>query len=181
MRRKPALAGSLLPDYDAAVVAIAHMTLTAFVLGTATAVLGTGRVTIPLVLSTTLVWSFVPVLQLLTGLWLLSGYRGRRGAAIGSYFKTDVYWSLWILGFAAAAIAIPDFWSVVGYALLTCAVPIVLTARALVRLRLQLFRDRPNAATRRVVIHQALTHAMVVLYIGWAVALWPRLLPMVNR
>jgi hypothetical protein len=151
------------------------MALTALVIGTAAAVLGTGRVTVPLLLSTTVVWAWVPVVQLFTGLLLVRGAGGRRAEALAAYFATGVYWSVWILAFSAVMVLAPRPFSIFYMAVATVVAPIALTAQALARLRRERFGDTRAAAWRRVLAHQALTHAVLVLYIGWAIALWPRI------
>ena len=152
-----------------------HMALNALVIGTVAAVLGTGRVTIPLVASTTVMWSWVPVVQLLTG-YLFVGRVPRRGEALTEYFETGVYWAVWLLLFALVILVAPQPFAIVSYALATAFVPVFLTARALTRLRRHRCGERASVARRRVFLHQAVTHTIVVGYFAWAVALWPRLL-----
>lgn len=159
---------------------IREMLLTALVLGTATAVHGTGRVTIPLIVSTTVVWSWVPIVQLLTGLLVVRG-AADRSSALASYFSTGRYWSLWILTFTAVLLLTPAVWSVFFYAVATSIIPILLTARSLIAWRQQVFGDTRAAAKRRVLTHQAITHAVLLLYVAWAIALWPRLMPVVDK
>lgn len=156
---------------------IGYMALTALVMGTAAAVLGTGRVTVPLVLSTTLVWSWVPVVQLLTGLVLVQGRGPARRVALTHYFATGRYWLIWVLCIAVILLLLPDphLWVWLDYLLLTFLLPATLTARALRRMRRELFGDSPAAARWSVAAHQVITYSIVVLYIAWAVALWPRL------
>ena len=162
---------------------IGYMLLTAVVMGAAAAVLGTGRVTVPLILSTTLVWSWLPVVQLLTGMVVvgtpLDFTRGKspRNGALTRYFATGRYWSGWILCIAVILLLLPDprLWVWVDYLLLTFLIPATLTARALTRLRRELFGDAPSAARRRVLLHQVITFSIIVLYISWAVAMWARL------
>lgn len=156
---------------------IGYMALTALVIGTAAGVSGTGRVTVPLVLSTTLIWSWVPVVQLLTGMVVVQGRGPARGVALMQYFATGRYWSIWILCIAVILLLLPDpqLWMWLDYLLLTFLVPATLTARSLRRMRRELFGDSPAAARWRVAAHQLITYSIVVLYIAWAVALWPRL------
>jgi hypothetical protein len=154
---------------------VGHMALTALVIGTVAAVLGTGRVTVPLIVSTTAMWSWVPVVQLLTG-YLFVGRVPRRGEALIQYFETGWYWATWMLALAVVILLAPKPFAVLYYAVATAIVPAVLTARALVRFRRQRHGERPAIAWRRVLVHQAVTHAIVVAYFAWAVALWPRLL-----
>ena len=150
------------------------MALTAVVVGTAMAVLGTGRVTIPLILSTAVLWSFVPILQLLTGLVLTTGRGPSRGEALAAYFATGHYWSIWILAITAVLLVVPEALSIFDCLALSSLVPAVLTARALARLRRQMFGDTAASARRWVMLHQGITHVMLVSYVVWAIALWPR-------
>ena len=156
------------------VIVVGQMALTALVVGTVAAVLGTGRVTVPLLVSTTVMWSWVPVVQLLTGL-VFVGRVPRRGEAVKEYFETGSYWTVWLLTFAAVVLLAPKPFAILFYAVATALVPAVLTARALARLRRLRFGDRPSAAWRRTLLHQAVTHGVVIGYFAWAVALWPRL------
>ena len=157
------------------VIVLGYMGLTALVVGTVSAVLGTGRVTLPLILSTTLMWSWVPVVQLLTG-YLFIGRVPRRSEALAQYFETGKYWLVWMLVFAAAVLLAPRPFAILFYVVATSVVPLVLTARALARVRRQRFGERASVAWRRVLVHQAVTHGIVVGYFAWAVALWPRLI-----
>lgn len=154
---------------------IRRMALTALVIGTAMAAVGTGRVTLPLILSTTVLWSFVPVLQLLTGLILVHGRGPSRREALAAYFATGHYWAIWILGMSALLLLVPSAFGIWPRLALSFVVPSVLTARALARLRWRLFGDTHAAAWRRVMFHQAITHLMIWVYFSWAVALWTRL------
>ena len=159
------------------VVVVGYMALTALVIGTVAAVLGTGRVTVPLIVSTTLMWSWVPVVQLVTG-YLFIGRVPRRGEALADYFDTGRYWAIWMLALAALALLAPNPFSLLIYAAATAVVPMVLTARALARLRRQRFGEYGPVVWRRVLAHQVATHAILVAYFAWAVALWPRILAM---
>ncbi len=77
---------------------LGYMALVALVIGTSVSAAATERVTLSLVLTSALAWSFVPLLQLGTGLWLVrSAGAGRRVAALERYFETHRPWSLFIL------------------------------------------------------------------------------------
>lgn len=153
---------------------LARMALTPVVIGTAASVMGTGRVTMSLVASTALCWSFVPVLQLLTGLLLVRG-AAAKGSALARYFATDRYWSSWMLALAAVVLLMPNPGGVVLYLLGTAVVPLLLTARALVWLRRDLSGDSRAAARTIVVLHQTITILLILAYAMWAGALWPRI------
>ena len=158
----------------------ASMALTALILGTATAVAATGRVTAALVVSGAVMWSFVPVIQLLTGLVLV------RGAAIGGrdalsrYFASHAPWSLWILAAAAFAVLVSNPFSWVLLVLPTAAVPMVLTARRLLRLCRTEFGFASALARRRVAVHQASTMAVILAYGEYAGGLLRRALDLLR-
>ena len=89
------------------VILLGRMALIALLIGTSLSAAATERVDIWLVLSATLAWSFVPVLQLLTGLVLVQGTALDWRRALEAYFATHWPWSLWIVGVHAAFVAIP--------------------------------------------------------------------------
>ena len=151
------------------------MLLTAMVIGTATAVAGTGRVTLSLVASGTLVWTFVPLLQLLTGLLLV------RGAAIGTrralegYFARHHPWLLWLLAVAAAILLLPHS-AYRSLAILTSAlVPAYIGARQLAAFCRDDLGFTAAASRRRLLLHQSLTYLFVLLYVDYATELGERL------
>jgi hypothetical protein len=98
---------------------------------------------------------------------------------LADYFATGRYWSTWILAFTGVMLVAPRPFSIERIAIVTAVVPVALTTLALVRLRLH-FGDSRAAAWRRVLLHQTVTHTLVILYFAWAVALWPRLIAMVR-
>lgn len=161
-------------------IVIGQMLLAALVLGTAAAVLGTGRVTIPLVASTTLIWIWIPVVQLLTGLLLVRGARLPPSEALTRYFETGRYWSGWLLLFTVVLLLAPRPFAIIDWALATALIPAVLTTRALTRTVREVCGVSERSARRRALVHQAITHTILVLYFGWAVALWPRLAVLVR-
>ena len=151
------------------------MVLVAAIIGTSVTVTATEHVDAWLVLSGTLGWSFVPLLQLATGLVLVRGSRERMSHALGRYFATHRPWSLWILAVHATLLLVPPLR---GYSLAlvaTAAVPIWLTIRLLIRVCQESVGLPRPAALRRVAEHQALTVALIVVYVQFAVALWPRI------
>ena len=159
---------------------IEYIGWTSLVLGTATAVMATGRVTVSLVLSGMLVWSFVPVFQVLTGLMFVHRSRLPRRVALARYFAPGWYWWVWYLSLALIVLLAPDVWRFLDYLLCTLAVPAVLTARSLVALRHELHGERGITALRQVAVHQAVTYVALAVYIGWTVGLWARVSPAVS-
>lgn len=152
----------------------ARMALVALVIGTAVTVAAAGRVTIPLVITGVLGWSFVPVLQLLTGLLLVRTTPGPRLRQLERYFATHWAWSIWILAFHAAVLVVPPAYAGVWLAT-TAVAPILWTGMLLLEFcRRELMLDR-RAAVRRVALHQSVTWLLVLVYVSVAVALWPRI------
>jgi hypothetical protein len=160
------------PD-NRAVRLLGQMTLVALVIGVSLSAASTERVDFRLVLSTSLAWSFVPALQLLTGLVLTRGSADRL-RALEAYFRTHVPWSLWILGVHALFVVATPARDAALWVALTAVVPAVLTARALLALCRSRLALSPRAARRRVAVHQALSYGLVLLYVEFAVALGAR-------
>ena len=150
------------------------MTLISLVLGTSLTVAATERVTISLVLAGTLGWSFVPMLQLLTGLLLIRGGRPGHVAALEPYFDTHWPWSLWILTSSAVLLMIPTTRAFGVWAALTAAVPLIWTIRLLIGCCRDVLHLSNRQARRRVALHQIVTYAITLAYVNAAVALWPR-------
>ena len=159
---------------------IGYIGWTALILGTATAVMSTGRVTISLVLSGMLVWSFVPVFQVLTGMIFVRGSRTSRGVALARYFAPGWYWWIWYLLVAGIVLLVPNAESSLDYILCTFPIPAALTARSLVALRQELHGENAFKAVRHVALHQGVTYLALAVYIGWSVALWARLAPLAS-
>jgi hypothetical protein len=163
-----------------AVRVVGRMALVALVIGTAVTVSATERVTLSLVLAGGIGWSFVPVLQALTGILLVRN--PGPGASVPSlataldrYFATGWPWSLWILGVHGAFLMIPATRSFGWLLGLTAVAPMVWTVRRLLVLcRNDLGMGRAKA-WRRVALHQAVTCLLILAYIAFAVALWPRI------
>jgi hypothetical protein len=152
------------------------MLLIALVIGTSVTVSATERVTIPLVLGGTIAWSFVPGLQLLTGLLLVRGIDGGRARALDQYFATHWPWSLWILGFHGLVLMWPPIRALGLLPVATAVVPMIMTFRLLLSLGRQHLGLSGFQVWRRVALHQGVTYLLVLGYVSFAVALWPRLI-----
>jgi hypothetical protein len=168
---------------------LGRMALIALVIGTAVTVSATERVTISLVAAGAIGWSFVPVLQLLTGWLLLSGpvVAGGpvpgvatgpvpgSGLALDRYFATHWPWSLWILAVHGGFLMLPAIRTVGLLFVVTAAVPVIWTVRLLLVFCRDELRMSRRQSWRRVALHQAVTYLLVFGYITFAVALWPRI------
>lgn len=156
---------------------LAQMALTALVIGTSVAAASTERVTASLVLTSSIAWAFVPLIQLATGLWFVrAASPGARGSALAAYFDTHRPWSLFILAFHAMILMWP---ASRGFTLMLApagVIPIGLTAVALVRLGKNVLGLSAGAARRNVAVHQAMTYVIVAAYAAWASAYLPRLM-----
>ncbi len=150
------------------------MVLISLVLGVSLSAASAERVDAGLVISTSAAWSFVPMLQLLTGLVLTRGSADRIGA-LDDYFATHVPWSLWILAVHALFLVVGPARDAALLILLTGVVPAIWTARLLVRMCREGLALSAREAWRRVAVHEAISYALVLAYVHFAVALGARL------
>ena len=160
---------------------LARMGLTTLVLATAMSIAATGRLTAALLLSGLACWWFLPLLQFLTGLLMIGRGAVERRRALDEYFATHRPWSLWILIMAAAVVLLPNPGAATYPLALTAAVPAALTIRGLLRFSRECLGDTPGRAWRRVTLHQAATFVVLIAYMDLSVALWPRVLAVLNR
>src|SRR3989442_7272386 len=118
------------PGRGTLLTALRRPLLVAVVIGVSEAMAATGHVTLVLVASTILCWSFVVVLQAVIGLWLFAGTARRTvgiARALDLYFAGHAPWSLWML--TAAAWAPTALGRSLTPLLIAALVPFVLTAR----------------------------------------------------
>lgn len=160
--------------YHGAASVARQMALVALVIGLSLSAAATERVDLGLVLSTSLAWSFVPVLQLLTGLVLTRG-AADRSAAVIAYFGTHGPWTLWILSVHGVFLLAGPARDAALWFALTAVVPAVWTARLLLTLCRVHLGLSPGESRRRVLIHQGLSYGLVLAYVQFAVALDARL------
>ena len=165
--------------HNSSVKLLGRMALVALVIGTSVTVSATERVTAGLVLAGILGWSFVPALQLLTGLLLVRGARPPV-RLLDRYFAMHWPWSLWILSAQATLLMVPIVRSAGWWVAITTVVPILWTVRLLFAFcRRELGLERLHA-WRRVLVHQTATYLLVLAYVTFAVALWPRLMRLLS-
>jgi hypothetical protein len=151
--------------------------LVGLVLGVSAAMGATGRVTPALLLSTTLCWSFVVVLQAAIALALIAGPARRTvgiARALDLFFAGHAPWSLWMLAVVAWA---P---SPVGRpftpVLIAALIPLVLTPRIVSAFFREVLEMDPRHAVSRAAAHQAVTWLTFVILYGTAVQLVPRVI-----
>ncbi len=155
--------------------------LVALVIGAATSLSATGRLTLGLVLSGAACWSFVPAIQLGTATLILRSPRTRLSTSrrLDLWFIAHGPWSLWLLSVAALVTWATDGW--MWPIVFSSIIPIVWTAwmaRAYCRTILQ---DTTRQARVRITKHQVLTWTIVLVYIALAAQLWPRFLAVIGR
>jgi hypothetical protein len=155
---------------------LGRMALIALVIGTSVTVSATERVTLSLVFAGAIGWSFVPLVQLLTGCLLVSGSGRDRVLLLNRYFGMHWPWSLWIVVTSATFLVSPVARRFSWWITLTAVIPILWTLRLLVRFSRDELGLDIAGSWRRVVAHQAATYGIALAYILVAVALWPRIL-----
>lgn len=155
----------------------ARMVLVAVVIGTSVTVSATERVTLTLVLAGALGWSFVPLLQLATGLILVrDAGPGRRLGLLDRYFALGWAWNLWVVVIHTVLLMWPAGRRLGVVAVgITAAVPIIWTLKLLFDYCRRDLGLGHQAALVRLFQHQAATYSLVVAYVIFAVSLWPRI------
>jgi hypothetical protein len=170
----------LAPGHDVSLAAaMRRPVVTAIVIGTATSILATERVTLALVLTTTLCWSFVVMVQLLAGLILIARSRSPivgRASALDLLFMGHGPWSLWLLTVAAWAPWFPRPESMNLIVLGSAIVPWLWTVTILFSFCTTVMRASRREAIAGTLLHQFIVWTVAVLYVDFAVALWPRIL-----
>lgn len=153
--------------------------LLAVLLGIVTSIAAAQRLTVSLVFSQALWWSFVPALQLLTGALLVASAPRRRVdvlRAIELLFAGHGAWSLWLLVFAAAESTSAGLPVLLASAVAALGV----TARVTAAFAGHVLGVSPRSGRIRVFVHQAATVAVILIYIELSTALSVRLLPFVR-
>jgi hypothetical protein len=156
------------------VAALETPALIAALLGVTTAIAAAQRLTASLFLSATLSWSFVPVLQLITGALLIRSAQNRRVTfprALVLFFAGHGPWSVWLVLFAASQSLSPNLTLTIAGALVALGWTAVIV-NAFAREVLGLSR---RAAMARTIAHQLTTVALILIYIELATAIAVRI------
>jgi hypothetical protein len=158
--------------------AVRRPALVALVLGTGSAFSSTGHLTLGLLLSSFACWSFVPLLQIATAAAVMRSPTSRSltfGRRLDLWFMGHAPWSLWIfvatllMGVAPTPMRVE--WPLIAGAV----IPIVWTSIIGAAYCRVVLGDSRHAAIARMALHQTITWTIALLYVGWAVALWPRI------
>lgn len=130
----------------------------------------TGRLHLGLVASLTFVWAFVPAIHVVTALALVASASRRRqpaGTAVALLLMGHGPWSIALLLFGALGAAGLGHWFVLTGAVV--AIAFVLTARIVYAFCLEVLGSSVVGAGLRTFTHQAVTIAIAVFYLDWAV------------
>jgi hypothetical protein len=153
--------------------------LVAVILGTCVCIYAVQRVTLGLMLSAVLTWSFAVIVQLLAAAALVVSSKRRRvslPAAMDLFFMGHAPWSLWLLAVAAWAAWLPHPVKMDYIVLATAAVPFAWTAVIVFAFCQEVLNDAPRVAVIRTIFHQSLIWTFTGVYIAVVVALWPRII-----
>ena len=148
--------------------------LVAVMLGLLNATAAAGHVSATLVASETVAWSFVPVLQLLTGAGLIASAGVRRVTfprAMELLFAAHLPWSLWLAAAAVFQTIRPD-----PIVIASGVVPMAATAVMLMAFGREVLGLSRREARVRVCVHQAATIVLIVGYIELATRLSVRII-----
>jgi hypothetical protein len=162
---------------------IARVAAPAAIFGIVTAILATDRVSWSLALSGVACWSFVAVVQLITASLVIVPSPGSAGwrRSLEWFFLGHVPWSLWQLGAAAILSALPQDVRRLDVVAMTAVVPIAWTAAIVSVFCRRVLRVSAKQAALRTALHQSVTYLSLLLYVSWAVQLWPRILSLQLR
>lgn len=152
------------------------MALVALVIATAASVVSTERIDLSLLVAGFFGWFFVPVLQALTGLLLtVRSNRLPWRRALEAYFALHRPWSLWTLIASALLLGVPLARDYSFALILTAAIPAIWTIALLIAFCREHLGMSRGQARMRVALHQVVTLGLAILYVSYAVALWPRI------
>ena len=158
--------------------AVRRPALVALLLGTGSAFSATGHVTIGLLLSGFVCWSFVPLLQMAAAGAIMRSSTSRTlpfGRRIDLWFMGHMPWSLWIFAATLAMGSARKGWRVEWPIIVSALIPIAWTSVIAASFCRVVLADPPRVARARTALHQAVTWTIALIYIANAVALWPRI------
>ena len=163
------------PDDASWLRALKMPALLAVMLGLLNATAAAGHVTASLVASEIVAWSFIPVLQLLTGSALIASAAGRRVTfprALELLFAAHLPWSLWLVVTTVLQTVNPDPYIVIG----SGVVPMAATVALLLAFGREVLSLNGREARVRVFAHHAATALVIVGYIELATRLSVRII-----
>lgn len=157
--------------------ALGRPVLVLLVIGVSTAIMATGRLTLSLVASTMLLWSFAIVIQVIAALALVASSRRRAvGAsrAFDLFFAGHLPWTIWILVVTAWHAAELPY----GFELLVCGAVAAIwrTAQIVHAFALTVLGTAGSGARARTAAHQAAIVLVILSFVAATSGGWWRLL-----
>ena len=165
-------------------LALRRPALVALVLGAGSSFASTGHLTVGLLLSGFVCWSFVPIVQIATAAAIM---RSPSSSTLSFARRLDLWfmghapWSLWIVAATFAIGIAPTAGRVESCVIVSSLIPIAWTTIIAIAFCRIVLGDSRDTAIARTALHQTVTWAIVFLYVGWAVALWPRIVAFAGR
>jgi hypothetical protein len=151
--------------------------LFALIVGTVTAVCSTGRVTLGLVLSGTICWSFAPAVQMAVACAVIATSRHRADLpqSLNLFFIGQGTWCLWLLAVAAWTALTPPTQQIQQAIAISATIPLAWTVVIIYAFFRIVFQYTRREAVARTCSHQGLIWLVVGAYVMVANQLWPRL------
>jgi hypothetical protein len=152
--------------------------LVALIIGAAIAIATTKRITIGLLLSLTLCWSFAVVLQFVAAAALGASSKQRNvslAAAVDLIFLGHAPWSLWLIAMAMWSAFSPTGAHFTDGMMLTALIALGWRSAILFAFCRRVLQASRAGALLRTALHQVVILFFIFLYGAWAVDLWSRL------
>ena len=152
--------------------------LIASIIGAAIAIATTKRITIGLLLSLTLCWSFAVVLQFAAAAALGASSKRRNvslAAAVDLIFLGHAPWSLWLIAMAMWSAFSPTGAHFTDGMMLTALIALGWRSAIIFAFCRRVLQASTTGALLRTALHQAVILFFIFLYAAWAVDLWSRL------
>lgn len=162
----------------------------ALIQGAAMTIATTNTIAAPLLVSVTAYWATAVALQVLAALLLIRtgpGFSRHRGAAgpaprVTTSRAVDLFllghapWSLWLLASAGSMTLVPWLPALRWVSIAGMILPAALTPRIVAAFDQTVLGSSRRVAVRRTILHQGLMWAALATYIVTSIAVWPRLL-----
>lgn len=151
---------------------LARPAMVILVIGIAVPIMSVQRVTLALVATSALSWSFVLAIQLLAGAAVIASAPARRAGvlrALDLWFAGHLPYSLWLLIVAAWG---GLTWASLVFLVLTAVVPAVWTTIIVSAFCRTVLNATPSGARWRAVAHLMVVGAITLNFIAWSAGGW---------
>ncbi len=159
--------------------ALRRPALVLLVIAVAVPIMAVQRVTVGLVLTAALSWSFVVAIQLLVGAVVVASAPARRieiRRALDLWFAGSLPYSIWLL-LAAAAMGSAQHAGSMALFIATALVPSLWTTAIVAAFCRTVLRTSRAGARWRAALHFLVVWAIGLSYVAWAAGGWFQLLP----